>query len=201
MKQFKKVICIVMVLTLSLGICGCGGKTPSDTVTDYLEEIKKGENGDFSIMLNETLDKTQNKQQIEKEDIENAESTKKIINSMKKLTYTINSENINGDSATVTVKVNGPDLATVMVEFITNAFVNVFSQAFSENKMTDEETNKMYDDMLSKCLDNVKLTERTGDISLTKVDGVWKIDNSDTLSKLLINIDPANFNLGEEKEN
>lgn len=191
MKRTIKIISIMMICMLSVGMYGCGTKSPSDTVKIYFDEVKKGESADFSSILNETLDK---EEKHEDSASQNDESSKKIIEAMKDLTYTINSENIDGDSATVNVKVNGPDLATVMGDVIKKVFENAFSQAFSNNKMTDEETNKLYDKILLESLNNVQLTERTGDVSLTKVDGKWKINTDDSLTKLLLNIDSSMFN-------
>jgi hypothetical protein len=74
---------------------------------------------------------------------------------MQKLTYTINSESINGDSATVNVKVNGPDMSKVMGEFMKRALSTAFSQALSGNKTSDEENNKQYESIFVECLDNV----------------------------------------------
>ncbi|SFD17029.1 DUF5105 domain-containing protein [Clostridium uliginosum] len=190
MKQFKKVISIAILLILVIGVCGCGSKTPSDTVKNYLEQVKKGENGEFKNLLNKSLEETEN----EKKDKLSDESTKKIIGNMKKLTYTINSENINGDSATVNVKVNGPDMSKVMADFMQKAFSTALSQSLSGNKMNKEEQNKLFESMLLECLDNVTYSDRTGDISLTKTDGEWKINNDDSLIKLLLAIDPSAFN-------
>jgi len=189
MKGLKRIILMIMLLTLSFGVYGCSSKSPSNTVKNYLEQVKKGENGDFSKLLNQTLDKAKKEKETPKKDA-SSESTKKITDSMKNLTYTINSEKIDGDSATVNVKVNGPALAN----FFQKAISNAFSQAFSGNNGTKEESDKLYENMLLESLNDIKYTERTGDISLTKVDGEWKINNNDSLTKLLINIDSSLLN-------
>lgn len=199
MKKLKMILLIMMLFIVSAGLYGCGSKSPSDTVRTYLEEVKKGENGDFSKLISNTLDETENQGESKKEEVSD-ESTKKLIGSMENLTYTINSEKIDGDSATVNVKVNGPDIATVMADFVQKAFTSAFSQAFSGNEATEEETNKLYESMLAEALDNVKYTERTGDILLTKKDGQWKISSDDALSKLLINMDGSFSNSDAESK-
>ncbi|PRR83453.1 DUF4878 domain-containing protein [Clostridium vincentii] len=199
MKQLKRVVLIMLFFTLVGGVYGCGTKSPSNTVEDYLEEVKKGESGEFSDLLNQTLDKAENKEETQKQEISD-ETTKKLSNSIQDLTYTINSEKIDGDSATVNVKINGPDMAAVMTDYIQKAFTNAFAQAFSDKKATDEENNKLYDSMLLECLDNVKYTERTGDISLTKTEGDWKINKDDALTEVLINIDNSAFNSQTQSE-
>lgn len=193
MKGLKRIILMIMLLTLSFGVYGCSSKSPSNTVKNYLEQVKKGENGDFSKLLNQTLDKAKKEKETPKKEA-SSESTKKITDSMKNLSYTINSEKIDGDSATVNVKVNGPDIATALANFFQKAITNAFSQAFSGNNGTKEESDKLYENMLLESLNDIKYTERTGDISLTKVDGEWKINNNDALTKLLINIDSSLLN-------
>ncbi|AOR23862.2 DUF4878 domain-containing protein [Clostridium taeniosporum] len=189
MKKLKKLLSITLVFMLLAGVCGCAEKkTPTNTVKNYLEQVKKGENADFSKLLNKNIEKEDEKAGEDKGKFN--ESEKKILDSMKNLTYKINSENIEGDSAVVNVTATAPDLAAVIGEF----FKKAISVAFSGTNKSDEENEKMYDSMLSECLDNVKLTERTQDIHLEKVDGEWRIINNDELAKLLANIDPSMFN-------
>lgn len=197
MKKFKKLVPFLLIFTLLIGLYGCGTKSPSDTTKEYLEEVKKGENGDFSSLVNKTFDKGENKAAETNKD----ESSKKLTESMKKLTYTINSEKIDGDKAVVNVKVNGPDVGNVMVDYMQKAVAMAFNEAFSGKEPTKEETEKLYEKLLIECLNNIKFTDRTGDISLTKVDGKWKISGDDSLTKLLINIDASAFDSksGEDK--
>jgi hypothetical protein len=119
---------------------------------------------------------------------------------MEKLTYTINSESVNGDSATVNVKVNGPDMSKVMAEFIQKAFSTALAQSFSGKQANDEDNNKLYESMLMECLDKVTYSDRTGDISLTKIDGQWKITNDDSLTTLLLGINGSAFSGDKTKE-
>lgn len=195
MKQFKRIATIMILFALIIGVCGCGTKSPSDTVKNYFEQVKKGENGDATQLLDETFKNTQNKESKLSD-----ESTKKIIGTMEKLTYTINSESVNGDSATVNVKVNGPDMSKVMAEFIQKAFSNALAQSFSGKQANDEDNNKLYDNILKECLDNVTYGDRTGDISLKKIDGQWKITNDDSLTTLLLGINGSAFNREKTKD-
>lgn len=188
MKNLKKLISIMLLFVLVAGVYGCGSKKPSDVVTTYFEEIKKGTNGEFDKLFTNTLNKS--------EKTENAydESTKKLITSMNKITYKINSEKVEGDSATVNVTLNGPEFSKVFGEFMKKAMADALSKAFSEDKATEEENNKLYDKMLCECIDNMTYAERTGDIKLTKTNGEWKIDNDDSLGTLLLGMDMSAFN-------
>lgn len=194
MQNFKKTVSIMLLFVLIMGVYGCGGKSPSNIVKTYFEELKKGTNGEFTKMLDNSLKSAEKANKSEtKENKLSDESTKKIIDSMAKLTYIINSEKIDGDSATVNVKVNGPDMSKVLAEFMQKAFTTALSKSFSGDKINEEEQNKLFQSILSDCLNNITYGERTGDISLKKSNGEWKIDTDDSLKKLLLGIDASTF--------
>lgn len=195
MQKFKKIVSIMLLLVLVVGIYGCGSKSPSDVVKNYFEELKKGTNGDFTKMLDSSLTSSEKKNKSDAKDNKlSDESAKKLVDSMAKLTYTINSEKINGDSAIVNVKVNGPDMSKVLTDFMQKAITTALSKSLSGDKMTEEEQNKLFQGILSECLNNITFSERTGDISLKKSNGEWKIDTDDSLKKLLLGIDATATN-------
>lgn len=201
MKQFKKVVAIMVLFTVVIAMYGCGTKSPSNTVKEYFEQIKKGENGDFTQLLDNSLGNAEKKDEAKKKDNKMSDETnKKLMGTMQKFTYTINSESINGDSATVNVKVNGPDMSKVMSEFIQKAFSTALTQSFSGKNASEEENNKLYEGILSECLDKVTYSDRTGDISLKKVDGEWKITKDDSLTTLLIGMSGSALT-GENNKN
>ena len=201
MQNLKKIISIMLLAVLITGVYGCGSKSPSNVVKNYFEELKKGQNADFSAMLNDSL-KSAEKTNSEdtKENKFSDESTKKLIDSMTKVTYTINSEKVDGDSATVNVKINGPDMSKVFAEFMQKAFTTALAKSFSGDKMSNDDQNKLYNSILSDCLDNITYADRTGDISLKKSNGEWKIDADDSLKKLLLGIDTSIFNKNASKD-
>ncbi|WP_195428145.1 hypothetical protein [Clostridium sp. D46t1_190503_E9] len=183
MKLLKK-ISIIMILVLSVtAIYGCKSKepSPSDTVKTYFDEIKGSDEAMISTLLSTVKEN-------------NTNSSKKMVTEIQKLTYTINSEAIEGeDNATVNVTVNGPDIAAVIAKGIQEVFTSALSQAFSGTEMTEEEQNKLYDDILIKALDEVTFTDRTGDITLEKSENGWKVTDENEVTKLIMNIDPTTF--------
>jgi hypothetical protein len=194
MRNFKKIISIMLLFVLILGVYGCGSKSPSNVAKNYFEELKKGQNADFSNMLTTSLESAEKNNKI------SDDSTKKVIDSMTKVTYTINSEKIDGDSATVNVKVNAPDMSKVMVDFMQKAFTTALAKSFSGDKMSNDDQNTLYNNILSDCLSNITYADRTGDISLKKSNGEWKIDADDSLKKLLLGIDTSAFNKNASKD-
>ncbi len=184
MKLLKK-ISIAMALMLSVTtFYGCKSNSPSDTVKTYLDGIKNADEKTISTLLDEV--------EKENEDTQ-SNSYKKVVSEIQKITYTINSESVDGDKATVNVKINGPDIAGVVAQSIQKMFTSALSQAFSGTEMTEEEQNKLYDDIMLECLNEVKFTDRTGDITLEKSDNEWKITDENEMIKLIMNIDPATF--------
>lgn len=182
MKLLKK-ISIIMTLVLSItAFYGCKSKepSPSDTVKTYFDEIKGADEATISTLLSNVEETDTN-------------SSKKMITEIQKLTYTINSESIDGEKATVNVKVNGPDMAAVIATSIQEMFTSVLSQAFSGTEMTETEQNKLYDDIMVKALDGVIFTDRTGDITLEKSENGWEITSDNEITKLIMNIDPTTF--------
>lgn len=182
MKLLKK-ISIIMTLVLSItAFYGCKSRepSPSDTVKTYFDEIKGADEATISTLLSNVEETDTN-------------SSKKMITEIQKLTYTINSESIDGEKATVNVKVNGPDMAAVIATSIQEMFTSVLSQAFSGTEMTEAEQNKLYDDIMVKALDGVTFTDRTGDITLEKSENGWEITSDNEITKLIMNIDPTTF--------
>ncbi|MDU2156930.1 MULTISPECIES: hypothetical protein [Clostridium] len=182
MKLLKR-ISIIMTLVLSItAFYGCKSKepSPSDTVKTYFDEIKGADEATISTLLSNVEETDTN-------------SSKKMITEIQKLTYTINSESIDGEKATVNVKVNGPDIAAVIATSIQEMFTSVLSQAFSGTEMTETEQNKLYDDIMVKALDGVTFTDRTGDITLEKSENGWEITSDNEITKLIMNIDPTTF--------
>lgn len=182
MKLLKR-ISIIMTLVLSItAFYGCKSKdpSPSDTVKTYFDEIKGADEATISTLLSNVEETDTN-------------SSKKMITEIQKLTYTINSESIDGEKATVNVKVNGPDIAAVIATSIQEMFTSVLSQAFSGTEITEAEQNKLYDDIMVKALDGVTFTDRTGDITLEKSENGWEITSDNEITKLIMNIDPTTF--------
>ena len=112
---------------------------------------------------------------------------------MKKLTYKINSEEVNGDSAIVNVTVNSMDLGEVFAKVIQESFSYALAQAFSGMEMSDEEGEMYINDLFVKYLDEVSYSEKTDNILLNKIDGKWKIDKNESLTKLVMGIDSSVF--------
>lgn len=187
MKYLNKLMSLIMILVLILGLYGCGNKTPSNVVDETLDSIKSGKNKVFSQVINSKVGdsgKNSDTEQVY------SKSMSKFMDSIKKITYKVNSETIDNDIAKVNVTLNGPDFEAVLSQFMDKASTD----ALSGNAINNEETDTKYDEMLSEALDNAEPCERTMDIELIKDDKGWKIKNENDLLKLVADIDTSVFN-------
>ncbi len=190
MKILRK-LSLVLVLTLSTVLLyGCGKQSPTDVVNEYFQKIQNGD-GD----VNDLFAKVEESEKETEDNIDNSnfseETQNKLLEKMKGITYKVNGETIDGDSAKVNATVKGLDLNVVFGKVIQEAFNYSLAQVFSGNEMSEEESNAYYDSLFIKYLDEVTYSERTSDIELTKVDGEWKITEDYSILKLLLGIDES----------
>ena len=183
-----------MILTLVALMYGCGGKTPTNTVEEYFKALQKGDTEVENLFLSSSEDNEELEDAVEEIDELSDKVEEKLFKAIAKLTYTVNSESINEDTATVNVTVEGIDLAVVMVDVIQESFTYMLSQVFSGIEMSEEESDNYFNTVFSEKLDGVTYSERSGDISLTKVDGEWKISENDSLTTLVLGLDSSLFN-------
>lgn len=187
--KFVKQLSIILILMITTTLYGCGGNTPSNVVSEYFNKVKKG-NANVQELFNII---EEDNQEILEEDKLSKELSDKLLKSMKKLTYKINSEEVNGDSAIVNVTVNSMDLGEVFAKVIQESFSYALAQAFSGMEMSDEEGEMYINDLFVKYLDEVSYSEKTDNILLNKIDGKWKIDKNESLTKLVMGIDSSVF--------
>lgn len=184
MRKYKSIITILLTLVLILSLTGCG-------------EIKKAEtavNGMFTAFKN--LDFEEAQKFVNVEDITKAgnEVNKNSMLIMEtvfgNLGYEIvSSEKIDNDNVVVKTKVTATDMKTVMGEFLTKALEYTFSNAFSNPRPTEEETNKKMEEILVECASKPELATVTNevDIKVVKTESKeWKIEADDTFINALL---------------
>lgn len=195
MKVIKKTIFIALGFMLLAGLSGCGfdkadERTPTEVVSQSLDSIKSGNGEKIQDMLSENLPINIKGNSGLKELL--PKSSEKMEAELKKITYKINSENINGDKAVVNVTVNGPDLKEPFDKLISDVVKDIKSGELSITKFDIDKESKKYDNELSELTKDVKTTERTGNIELEKKNGKWVADTDD-LCELSVNIDPDDY--------
>lgn len=199
MKNLKKLAVILVFLLSTVSLYGCGGNSPTDVVNEYFKKVKSGDSDiqNLFTMVEEDA-KQENEEALDNESF-SEETQNKLLEKMKEITYTVNSETIDGDNAKVNVTVKGMDFNIVLGKAMQEAFSYLFTQAFSGIEMTDEQSDAYFNELINKHLDEVTYSERTEDVELTKVDKDWKIKEGSAISKLLLGIDESTFGEGSSE--
>lgn len=160
----KKILSILFILILF----GCTSKqvTPSKEVEDLFYKYN-------------SLDKVvmdQLEEAIDKEDLTNEQKNKyKEIfkRQYRDLKYTIKDEVIDDNISTVTVEIEVYDLNKTKT--ITDAFLEENPQEFEENGIFNK--NKYIDYKLNEMQTTKERTRYTLELTLTNIEGSWRIDN------------------------
>lgn len=196
MKKIKKLAVILIFVLSTVSLYGCGGSSPTDVVNEYFKKVKSGDSDikNLFTMVEEDV-KEENEEALDNDSF-SEETQNKLLEKMKEITYTVNTETIDGDNAKVNVTVKGMDFNIVLGKAMQEAFSYLFTQAFSGIEMTDEQSDAYFNELISKYLDEVTYSERTEDVELTKVDKEWKIKEGSAISKLLLGIDESTFGEG-----
>ena len=202
MKKLKKLALILAMMLSIVLLYGCGGKAPTAVVNEYFEKIKSGDTDVQQLfsMIEEEADKVEEADENSESDNLSEEVQNKLLEKVKEITYTVNSETIDGDNAKVNVTVKGMDLNIVIGKVMQEAFSFALTQAFSGTEMTEEESDAYYNSLFSNYLDEVTYSDGTLDIELTKVDKEWKISEDSIITKLLFGMDESTFGSGSEEE-
>lgn len=187
-KCIKKVIAIsVAVLTAGVMLYGCAEETssPKTVVNDYFKGISKGDDKKVMELLSEApVDFNQEIVESSDENIKKAQ--KIVIDNFKKITWTTGEEKIEGDKATVDVKVKGPNMMKALESYISKALEEGFKAVFNgEEELTEEKTEEIINKMLVEVMEKMETDEREGKISLIKKEGQWKIEQNSELIKVI----------------
>jgi hypothetical protein len=167
----KKVVSCVLVL-LSLTGCACNANITKDTPTKKVEQFFNNYqtlNDDVLTQLDEVINKETTFTDAQREIYRDI--MKKHYQDLK---YEIKDEIIDGDNATVTVEIEVKDYSKTMTE--SDEYLNAHPKEFND-------TNGVYDVTLFNDYRLEKLKEVTDtvtytlDLTLTKVDDEWRLDD------------------------
>lgn len=176
----KKFLIFLMALSLLTG-CSCAKKEEmkaSDRVDEYFSK--------YQDLDEEVLEDLNNV--IETDDTlsyDQKEEYREIMkNHYKDLEYDIQDEVINGDSATVTVKIKVTDFSKVLSE--SKAYLEEHEEEFQNDEGVYDVS--LYNDYrLSKLKEAKDKVEYTIDLTLSKVDDKWYMDDIDSVTESKIN--------------
>lgn len=171
----KKIICvclvIAMVFALSLSMASCGAKEPSPTevLDSFLKDIQQNGLSEEDLGLGEITGEG-----------EDAEYLQAIVDKMKDFEYELSNESIDGDSATVDLKVKtygfGSMITESLSEYLQQAFIMAFSDA-SEDEMT-----ALFESLIAEKINTLgKNYEKTVTVEMVKGEDGWDLkDKTDS---------------------
>lgn len=178
----KKLFSLWMAGLMMIGLVACGAPaSPKSTVESYFNAAKKLDSEAMSRQIlpenTEAIAKT-NEALVEAED----DSSKVFLDYLKanaaKMTYEITNVDESGDNAVVTIKSRYVNGAPVIQSVMEEAISKMFESAFSSQQPTEEETSKLFTDLMKEKQGEIEETflTQTLQIPLVKSNGKWYIN-------------------------
>lgn len=183
MKATSILLKTAMVSTLSFMLVSYGVKTPSKAISNYFDEVKKGDkNNDLLKIKSDTSIIQMGESQEEMSD----EAKELLLCSLKQISYIINGESVNGEKAIVNVTVKGPNITNGMISTIQESFKVILEKSNANNDMNEEEGKKIVDDIMIKKFKELEIDERTSDVILIKKGNRWTVEDNEDLCNLIL---------------
>ena len=166
----KKLITIITVILLIL-LVGCSSApSPTNVVDDYLKSVQKDPFSKFNDQLN-----------LDESSEEEVALFNQLSEMLKKQTYTLDNETINGDNATVDVHYKTYDYVSPLQDALKEYLAQAFASAFSGTETSQEELSnmmyKLYAEKLATAAESNPEKEFNYTVKLTKVDGKWEMED------------------------
>lgn len=186
-KVIKRIIGVsVAMITVGVMLSGCSSASPKDVVNDYFKGISKGDNKKATELLVES-GMNIDPELVEVGNEKLKEAQKITMDNFKKIKWTVNSEDVKEDKATVNITVKGPNLMKAMTNYFTKILEEGFKSAFSgEEGLNEEKTEELVSTLLVEEMKKAESDERKGDINLLKTDGKWKIEQNFNLINVVL---------------
>ena len=176
----KKTLLIVSSLIVAVALCACGSPSPTETTDSFLQALKSEDSDAVKTLYAD--DKINILEEFEENntgDVESKAIAKLIEEEVKPkmldFKYEISNEKIDGNKATVDVKLTTYDMGAAFTAFAGEYFTQAFTLAFSGT--SEEELNALAETLLSEKLTAAeKNYHQTVTVSLTQKDDKWMID-------------------------
>ena len=169
----------------AVGLFGCAGLSPTEVTTKFLDGIKNGDSeavmevysGDYAPILGGWQGEDSSEGADEDSTVPGIEEIceNELLPKLQEFDYEIVGEQIDGDSATVEVKITTYAVGNAMSSFMTDYISQGMALAFTD--ASDEQLNELATSIFSSKIKSMDKTYTdTVTFSLTKVDNVWKVD-------------------------
>lgn len=184
MKNFKRVLSIIMVMALMLSITGCGEVEKAKKSVDEMFVA-------FETANMETMNKYISSDELASMDLlsDDAKEQEFIQLMFSKLSHTIiSAEEADENTIVVKTEVTTIDMGLVFQEWMQESMKMAFDGAFSGEAFSEEEYNAKVEGKLLEILkkEDIKTVTNTVDIKYVKTDGNWEIQTDDQLLDALL---------------
>lgn len=172
----KKIVTLLMLLIFTWTFVGCGPK-PDATVTNFFTSIKQGDLQKAATFMKSDAN---SKNELKFDDA----SQEKVIKSLfAKVDYQMGKAVVNGNTATVDVKVTSVDITKVYAKMIQDLLGKYMSQAMSGEKVDEQKQNAEIMDYLVNAINDANAEKLNSDVQvkLVKDKSGWLIDPSEDL--------------------
>lgn len=197
MKKKRNLKLLVPLVIIAILLVGCGGSKPKpeDTVTIFMDSLKKVDWQSMSSCMKDSDWEGENEELIDEESMQEF-----FTNTLAKLSYTIGESKVEGDNATVPVDIKYYDGTDLITEIMGEYFTKAMGMALSGQDMSDDDATKMLGEMFSEKTQD--LGDTYDEISVTfecvKEDEKWVISD---LDDNMLNVITSNFNKVSEDLN
>lgn len=166
-----------MTLVISIFLfAGCGNTpSPKKVTEDFFKDIKAGTS---SKIGKEVL-----KHELAGKDIP-PEIVSAVFDAISKMESEVVGETIDGDNATVDVKIKGVNFKKV----IGTSFKKLIPYAITSGNVSKEEKNKKMEEVFLQSLKEAPVEEKTGKINLTKEKDGWVVSKDENLLKVVFGV-------------
>ncbi len=175
-----------------VGLVGCSGPTPTETTQQFLDGIKANDTesiqkvyaGDPNTVLTITPEdaESEGSDGVVVGEIQDTINND-LVPKLREFDYEITNEQIDGDTATVDVKITTYTVGDAFNTFITDYMSQGFTLALSG--ASEDDLSELASSIFSTKINSMeKSYTDTVTVSLSKVDGNWKVDDSKSNAEL-----------------
>lgn len=173
--KLKNICSVLLIMACMFTLTSCKEvENAEKAVTDFMTAIQ---NCDY-----ETMASIGNGMDVDKINTTDEQGKQIFDNLFNKTTYEIKSAELQEDkSVLVTTDITTVDVGKAYSTAITNSFSQLLSNAFSDEELSDEESEQIIIDNLVNELNNSNTgtVTTTVNIKVLKVDKTWKVDCDD----------------------
>ena len=188
----RHIAIVLAIMTALFFLSSCGGPSPTETTDTFLKAIKEQDVETLkSVYAGGEVDLLDSVGEDAEETEDEAFSKildEQLLPKILDFDYELSNEQIDGDKASVDVKINAYRIGDIFTSFLSDYMTQALMLAFSD--ASEEELDALADTLLrGKIADATeKSFEMTVTLNLSKVDGKWMVneitDQDDILDAL-----------------